>query len=176
VLFLGAAAASFLTLNRDAALLRREVMAATAAPWDTKIQLSIGRISLWAVRLGVSFVKHPGIEEARAALQAVRSVSVGVYRPARKDPLWSREKLFLDTDRTMRDRGWVRLVGVADKAKSVLVYLPADCADVRTICLAVVSGRKLVVVSAKIDPDALVDLVAHHAGTHLPQRLAALQR
>lgn len=175
VLLLGVAAASYLTLNRDAAALRKEVMAATDTKWDTKVQLSVGRISLWIVRQGLVFVPKAEVQEAREALRAVRSVSVGVYRPAQKDPTWSRERLFNETDRTMRARGWTRLVGVADHRENVLIYAPDD-AEVGKVCLAVVTGRELVVVSAAINPDALGALVARHAGKHLPRSLAVAKR
>jgi hypothetical protein len=175
VLLLGVAAASYLTLNREAATLRREVMAATDTEWHTKIQLSVGRISLWFVRQGLAFVPKPEVQAAREALRAIRSVSVGVYRPAQSDPTWSRDRLFQETDRTMRARGWTRLVGVADHRENVLIYAPDD-AEAGQICLAVVTGRELVVVSAAINPEALGALVAHHAGKHLPRSLAVAMR
>lgn len=176
VLLLGLAAASYLTLNREAAALRGEVMAATATDWDTKVQLSVGRISLWFVRQGLAFVPKPEVAEARAALKAVRSVSVGVYQPTGKDSTWSREKLFNDTDRRMRARGWTRLVGVADTRENVLIYTPDNPEEMNQICLAVVTGRELVVVSAALNPEALGALVAHHAGKHLPRSLAVAKR
>lgn len=154
------AAASYLSLNRDAAVLRREVMAATGADWQTKIQLSLGRATLWVARTCLACVPDTKMAEAQAALRVVRSVSVGVYRTAAPTSGWSREKLFAETDRTMQDRGWRRLVGVADRRESVLVYLPADSGDLQRICLAVVQGRELVVVSASLDPGAMADFVS----------------
>jgi hypothetical protein len=170
VLLLGAAALSYLTLNRDAAVLRQEVMAATDTQWNTKVQLSVGRLSLWAVQQGLAFVPKAEVQEAREALHAVRAVSVGVYRPAQPNPVWSRDRLFNETDRTMRARGWSRLVGVADHRENVLIYAPDD-AELGKICVAVVTGRELVVVSATINPDALGALVARHAGKHFPRSL-----
>lgn len=175
VLLLAVAAISYLTLNRDAAVLRREVMAATDATWNTTIQLSAGRITFWVVRSCLAFVPDGKIGEARAALDAIRSVSVGVYKPAATNLAWSREKLFNETDRTMHARGWTRMVGVADRRDHVLIYVPAGSDAVRRICLAVVNGRELVIVSATVNPDAIADLVAHHAGKHLPLKLASLR-
>lgn len=177
VVFVAALAASVLTLHRDATVLRREVMAATQTEWTTKVQLSLGRVSFWALRQCLAFVpdSHHQIGEARAALQTVRSVSVGVYQPTDRSAIWSRATLFNETDRTMRDRGWTRLVGVAETRENVLIYVPADGADFRHVCLAVVTGRELVIVSAALDPDALADLVAHHAGKHLPRSLLPLK-
>lgn len=175
VLVLAVAAASILTLNRDAAVLRREVMAATATDWDTKVQLSLGRLSFCLLRGCLAFVPDHKIGEARAALNALRSVSVGVYRPAGAQPIGSREKLFNDTDRRMQERGWTRLVGVADRRDNVLIYVPAGAEEFREICVAIVNGRELVVVSAAVDPDVLVGLVATHAPKGLRPRLAGLR-
>jgi hypothetical protein len=175
VLLLAIAATSYLTLNRDASALRREVMAATDAGWNTQLQLSAGRLTFWVVRGCLAFVPDEKIGEARAALNAVRSVSVGVYRPVAAPPAWSREKLFNETDRTMQDRGWTRLVGVADKSDHVLIYVPTGADEVRRICLAVVSGRELVVVSAAIDPEAVTAMVAKYAGRDLNRSLASLR-
>jgi hypothetical protein len=174
-LLLAVMAASYLTLNRDAAVLRREVMAATEASWNTKIQLSAGRITFWVVRNCLALVPDKKIGEARAALNAVRSVSVGVYQPAGAKLAWSREQLFNETDRTMHDRGWSRLVGVADKRDHVLIYVPTGSDEVRCICLAVVNGRELVVVSVSIDPDALAELVTKYAGKDLKHSLTSLR-
>lgn len=175
--FVAVVAASVLTLNRDAAVLRREVMAATQTGWDTKIQLSIGRVAFWTLRQGLAFVpdKDNHLNEARAALQAVKAVSVGVYHPTKLAGTWSRATLFNETDRTMRDRGWTRLVGVAETKENVLIYVPADGADFSQVCLAVVTGRELVVVSATLDSDALVELIAQHADKHLPRSLLPLK-
>ena len=163
---LAVAAANYLTLNRDAALLRREVMAATDTPWDTKVQLSAGRFTFGVLRSCLAFVHDEKFDEARAALATVRSASVGVYR--RRDPqaTWSREQLFNETDREMRRRGWSRLVGVTDKFQHVLVYAPADGAEVGQLCLAVVNPRELVVVSALVDPEAISALVARQLAKH----------
>jgi hypothetical protein len=177
VVFVAALAASVLTLHRDATVLRREVMAATQTGWNTKVQLSLGRVSFWALRQCLAFVpdSHHQIGEARAALQTVKAVSVGVYQPTDRSATWSRATLFNETDRTMRDRGWTRLVGVVEKSQNVLIYVPTDGTDFSQVCLTVVTGRELVVVSATLDPDALTDLVALHAGKHLPRSLVGLK-
>lgn len=175
--FVAALAVSVLTLNRDAAVLRREVMAATQTEWNTKVQLSLGRASFWTLRQCLAFIpdEKKNISEARAALQAVKAVSVGVYQPKDRSSTWSRDALFNATDRTMRDRGWTRLVGVADRKENVLIYLPSADADFSQMCLAVVTGRELVIVSATLDPDALADLIAQHAEKHLPRSLVPLK-
>lgn len=173
---LAVAAYSFATLDRDAAVLRRQVMAATDARWTTKIQLSAGRATLAALRGCLTFVHHKDIEEARLALRAVRCASVGVYEMEDDNADWSREKLLNETDRRMEERGWMRIVGVSQDGDTVLVYAPADAGEPEEFCLAVVDGRQLVIVSAAVNAGALEQLVERHAGGEWkrPFRLAKI--
>ena len=171
---LGIVAASFLTLDRDAAVLRKQVMAATDSGWHTKVQMSVGRITLGAVRTGLCFVHHKDMADARLALAAVRHASVGVYERQAGGGDWSREQLFADTDRTMGKRGWTRLVGVADQKDTVLVYVSQDITDNDDpvdLCVAVVNGKELVVVSTSIEPSQLAELAAKHAPDDIKRHL-----
>mgnify|MGYP000652015291 CR=1 FL=1 len=73
----------------------------------------------------------------------------------------------------MQKRGWVRMVGVADKKETVLIYVPQELktdGPIR-ICLAVVNGKELVVVSTAVDPANLAALVERHTGDDLKGRL-----
>jgi hypothetical protein len=170
---LAAVAVSFLTLDRDAAVLRKQVMAVTDHGWNTKVQMSVGRITLGAVRTGLAFVHNKDIDDARLALTAIKHASVGVYerRPGRAD--WSRQQLFAEADQAMQDRHWTRLVGVADHKDTVLIYMPADFDpdDPVEICLAVVNDRELVVVSTCVDASILAELVEKHSADDLKSRL-----
>lgn len=170
---LAVVAASFLTLDRDVRVLRSHVMEATHAGWDTKVQLSVGGITLGAIRQGLRFVEHNDIDDARLVLKAVKHASVGVYERSAKDVAWSREELFVETDRAMAKRGWTRMVGVADKKETVLIYIPTGMKEDGPvdICLAVVSGKDLVVASTTVDPEALGALVARHAGEDVKRHL-----
>lgn len=164
VFILGIAAWSMLTLNRDAALLRREVMNATNSDWHTKVQMDVGGVTLGAIRAALTFVHHKDIDDAGLALSAVRSASVGVYERQRVDDGTSFAKLSGHTDELMRKRGWTRLVGVSSGKENVLVYTSDRGSDDRLdLCLAVIDGKELVVVSTRVDPEALVQLVEKHA-------------
>ncbi len=164
VILLGVAVWSTLTLNSDAALLRREVMAATGSDWHTKVQMDVGSVTLGAVRTALRFVQHKDMDDARLALSAVRSASVGVYERKDSDQGVAPEKLFGPTDKLMRARGWTRLVGVAQGKQNVLVYTADhDSGDRVDLCIAVVDGKELVVVSTRVDAEALMKLVEKHA-------------
>lgn len=160
--------ASYITLDRDAAVLRQHVMAATKADWSTKVQMSIGSTTLGAIRSGLCFVHDKNVTDAKQALAAIGHASVGVYERSSGATDWSRDQLFVGTDRAMQKRGWSRLVGVVDKQDTVLVYVPQDMKDDGPvdICVAVVSSKELVVASTSVDAGQLTDLVARHsAGT-----------
>jgi hypothetical protein len=148
-------------LNRDATVLREQLMLATGADWSTKVQLSAGPLLLSAVRAGMGFI-HDVPPEARAALSAVRSASVGVYGRGCRDAKVSRDRLLGTADQVMSQRGWIRIVGVRDGGDTVMIYLPADVESAAPsgVCLAVCSDRELVVVAAQVDPAALAALVA----------------
>jgi hypothetical protein len=170
---LAVVAVSFLTLDRDAAVLRKQVMAATDNGWSTKVQLSVGRITLAAVRTGLAFVHNKDIEDAQLALSAISHASVGVYERNSDRADWSRQQLFAGADKAMQRRHWTRLVGVADKKDTVLIYMPTDFDpdDPVEICLAVVNDRELVVVSTGVDASILAELAAKHSAGDLKERL-----
>lgn len=173
-LVLGLAVASYVTLDSDARTLRRHVMSATNADWDTKIQISVGRATIGTVRTGLLLVDKEEIADARLALGAVKHASVGVYELAsHRDESWSSTQILRDTDRAMQRRGWTRLVGVADGKETVMVYVSEDIDEDEPIdvCVAVVSGRELVVVSATIDPENIGRLIERHAGENLRAEL-----
>jgi hypothetical protein len=146
-------------LNRDATALRQELMLATGADWNTKVQLSAGPLLLSTVRAGVGCI-HDLPPEARAALGAVQSASAGVYERRHSGGLVSRNHLLAAADELMSGRGWTRIVGVADGGDTVMIYLPAgvESSMPSSVCLAVCNSRELVIVAARVEPDALAAL------------------
>lgn len=173
------AVASYVTLDSDAAALRRHVMTATNADWHTKVQCSVGRITIGAVRSGLLFVRKPEVADARLALATVKHASVGVYTRTRDGAQWSREQLFVETDRAMQKRGWTRLVGVSERsgAEAVLVYVSDDLdeGDPIDLCVAVVNDRELVIASTTVDPETLSELVERHTPAHIKKIVARHQ-
>jgi hypothetical protein len=164
IVILAVGVASMFRLSRDAAILRREVMAATDADWSTKVQMSVGCITLGAVRTGLQFVQAEHMDEARLALAAVRRASVGVYEANVRDTNLGSAELLGKADKLMSRRGWTRLVGVAEDDKTVMVYSSEDSgADGWfDFCVAVVDHDQMVVVSTTVDADSLLKLVEKH--------------
>lgn len=175
---LGATVCSFLLIDRDAVFLREQIMHHAGGKWDTKIQLNVGRFTVGAVRTGLAFVQNPNLADAKLALRAVKSASVGVYQSKMAENESDfRARLFTATDQGMRKRGWARIVGVADGDDVVLVYAPAaDAAgDSMEVCVSVLNRRELVVVSATVDSAGLAELVQKHAGDSLNGKLQFAQ-
>lgn len=170
---LAVAVVSYVTLDRNVRVLRNHVMEATDAGWSTKVQMSVGRLTLGAIGQGLRFVDHKDMADVRMALRSVKHASVGVYERRSGGNDWSREQLFVETDRAMQKRGWTRMVGVAEKKETVLVYVQDDLDEDEPfeICVAVVNGKELVVVSTTVDGEALGDLITRHTGDEVKRHL-----
>jgi hypothetical protein len=125
----------------------------------------VGRATLGVVRTGLSFVRADHMDEARLALAAVRHASVGVYECNDRSGDFSKEQLFARTDKKMKARGWTRLVGVSERNEAVLVYTSDQPGSNQRmdLCVAVVDGDTLVVVSTNVDADSLAELVEKYA-------------
>jgi hypothetical protein len=164
MVLVGVGVVSLLTLDRDAAALRREVMTATGSDWHTKVQMNVGWGTLGTVRTVLRFVKHKDIADARLALNAVRSASVGVYERRDAESDTDMQRMLVRTDKMMERRGWSRMVGVVDGRQTVLIYAsePETFGDKIDLCLAVIDGKELVVVSTRVDAGALTELVERH--------------
>jgi hypothetical protein len=173
---LGVAAYCYLTLDRAAATLRRQMMAASPSIWHTKVQLSAGRLTLGVVRQALRLVHSPKIADARLALATVSRASVGVYETTGPVTGISLQDLVDHTDAAMQKRGWTRLVTVFEHDEKVLVYMPRDddSAETLDLCLAVVDGRQMVVVSTTVNSAALGRLIERHVPQELTDKLGRL--
>jgi hypothetical protein len=158
VLVLGGMIWNTVHLSSDAAALRGQVMAGSGGGWHSRVQLTADRTALAMVRGCLAMCPEiPG--EAREALAAIRSASVGVYQRGEAAANPGRDSLITAADATMAHRGWRRLVGVRESGKTVLIYLPAAAeASPSRICLAVCDRRELVIVAADVDADRLAQL------------------
>jgi hypothetical protein len=175
---LGVAAYSCLTLDRAAATLRRPMMALSPSIWHTKIQFSTGPLTLGVLRQALRLVHATKMVDARLALATVRRASVGVYETAEPAKEISLQDLVDHADAAMQKRGWTRLVTVFDHNEKVLIYVPRedDSAETLDLCLAVVDGRQLVLVSTTVNSAALCRLIAQHRPADWKKEFGRVER
>jgi len=154
--------ATHIGLSREATMLRDELKTATGSTWSTRVQLSSGPFLIPLARAVVSFCNVD--EEARYALAAVRSGSVGVYELDVAGEAEGLAPALASLDKRMERRGWERLVTVIDGGENVVIYAQSgDSWNGRMkVCVGVVSGRELVVVSATLRPEELMPVIDKH--------------
>lgn len=165
VLVVGAFVASFFFLDSNASLVRRQVMSASGRDWSTKVQVSVRPAAMAMTRLALRFVPEVP-DEAHLALKAVRSASVGVYQLPRGERAEFTGDWLAEADARMANRGFTRLVRVSESKESVAVYIPEDCdeGDLLKLCVAVCTGKELIVVSAETALEPLLELIEREAG------------
>lgn len=162
----GAAVYTF-TLDRDARVLRRSICDSLGAKIESTIEVRVSEPLIAATRLGLRW-SHEVPEQARVALAALRSASVGVYHVKKPSPAERADALVRAQD-AMEKNGWSRIVGVNDHDTTVLVYAPAvmRSSGAQRVCVAVIDGDKLIVVSARGDISQLAELAPIHKALHL---------
>ncbi len=161
----------FLHLDRSAAALRSELMAATGGGWHAQVQLTVSPPLVAAVRSGLAFV-HDVPAEAHEVLRILRSASVGVYqRRIRDEGFQLQPGFWAAADRAMVRRGWTRVACVVEHDSVVLVYVPVGRSASRPsqACVAVCDGRRLVVVTAGFHPGDLGRFLARQIDDRLDQ-------
>jgi len=158
-----------LRLGPDAAALRDALAPSQATAWHKTCEFSAGWISLSVARLGLDFVPLP--PEARQALAAVRGAEVAVYDSGKRqaDPLSVQP--FAAADRAMSARGWERLVGVKEPQQLLVIYVPKNPRSDQEIvfCLAVLDRSQLVVVAARTDGQALLEIADRFRTKRTPE-------
>lgn len=161
LLALGSVVWSAVTLSREARTLKDAMVATLDAPVTTKVQVTAGPGLLAAAR-GVLWFLPEVPADATTALGSVRSASVGVYQLTFDAA--DRRGCVRQSDARMSARGWQRVVGVNDGNSTVLVYAPQGASSHRRLdlCIAVMEGRDLVVVSTEVEPEVLLPLVRRH--------------
>jgi hypothetical protein len=164
-------AVRLLTLPREATALRQELLAAWDGHCTTRFQLNLDGAALGTVRAGLRLADLP--PEARLALAAVRQASVGVYALTGPAAVIPGQPMIPRVDAAMARRGYERLVAVRDGDETVLVYAPANATgDGLDVCLAVVDGEDLIVVSARVAMAPLLELI-ERSGSGRPAWLVA---
>ena len=163
LLLLAAAVVSCFHLSPEARVLRDSVNQASGVTWRQRLTLHAGYFTLGAIRAGLSRVRLD--PAARAALQSVDAAGVGIYQlPAGAAPP-DRAVVLAAADLAMAGRRWERVVGVIDGSDLVAVYVPHRLSGHRLkCCVLVLDGKKMVLVSARGNPEPLLDCALAHAG------------
>jgi hypothetical protein len=159
---------SMLQASTEVATMRDSFLDSTAAHSTKEIEFSVGPVVFGMIRSGLNFVELE--PEVRSALGAVRGTSVGVYRLDRSG--WDRSEMLAAVDEAMSRRGWERLVAVLENQECVLAYVPARIPSPRDLRLSVLvlDGDQLVVTSARVNPEPVIELALREAGRHCHPR------
>ena len=160
LLFVLLGVASFFHLSSESQALRQAVTRCIPGPMEKQIGLNVGSFTLAAVRTGLRFVDMP--PEARTAIGTLQGAEVCVYKLPAAHQHVNAAKVFFQADRAMQDRGWSRLVAVAQDAQVVAAYLPKSTRTSSRLkcCVFVLNGEDLVIVSARGNVEALMELAA----------------
>jgi hypothetical protein len=154
-------AASAITLSREASALRHSMVSVDGLDAHLRVQGSVGPVLCTLVRFGLRWVDAVP-PEAHEALAAVRGASVAVYELRQDVDAGQRAEVMEQAAATMQRRGWTRTVAVQDGDDNVLIFTaPARAKGNRIdVCVAVCSGRELVVVEARLRARELAAFVA----------------
>jgi hypothetical protein len=154
-------------LSSDTRALRDELIKSSGVEWQQQIALNAGRLTLGAIRAGLSCVRLDS--GARAALQSVHAAGVGVYQLPAGTPPPNRAAMLAAADSAMTARGWERVVGVIDGQDLVTAYLPNKVSvHCLKCCVLVFDGKEMVLVSAQGNPEPLLDYALTQADLGIP--------
>lgn len=156
--------AGYFRLSSPTQALRSSVMESVPGEWDKRFAIHVGGFTLGLVRLGSGlFHLRP---EPQAALASLHSAEVGIYRLHDGTSESHYPAIFAAADKSMKRRGWERIVGVAENRQFVAVYVPRGMHSVTHVaaCVVVLHERDLVVASARGNPVPLIDLAQRLPG------------
>ena len=144
-------------------------LAAAPGQWERQVEFGVGRLPTWVAKKALAFADLE--PEARLAIQAFRGADVAVYERVGAQSrgkgaegggaVDDRAARMSDEVRSlMEDRGWESVVQVQDKGELVGVFMPKS--EIRgsemRVCVVVMDRSDLVIASARIDAEPLVEL------------------
>jgi hypothetical protein len=155
-------------MNSDAGALRDSVMKSSTAEWEQDIELGVGPITFYLARAALAVAELD--PDARTALNAVRAVEVGVYRPRGGLKQLHSAAVLRSADNAMARRGWERIVGVIRQRELVAIYAPRQVRSARDmkVCLVALNGEELVVASARSNLEPLAAMAFRRTGWRPP--------
>ena len=156
----------YFRLSSPTQALRSSVMESVPGQWNKRFAVHVGGITTGLVRFGSDFFKLP--PEPKAALAAIRGAEVGVYRLRNAPSVLDYSAMFAAADKSMKLRGWERIVGVAQGGQFVAVYMPRDLRTLKRMacCVVVLNDQDLVVASASGNLEPLLELATQRLQDH----------
>lgn len=134
----------------DLQALRAAVRSPSAGAWRPELEVSLGRLPAWCARSALGWIDLP--PEARAAVNAIRSAQVGIYR--RPATATSSESTSLEMLRSMEknlsERGWSPVATVREGDRTIAVLTRGESAESTAplaACALVVEEARLIVVA-----------------------------
>ncbi|MBI2948780.1 MAG: hypothetical protein HYY23_14165 [Verrucomicrobia bacterium] len=149
--------------------LRAGLVKSAGIELEPEIEIGIGAFTFYLAQAGLRFLDLD--EEARIALNTLRSGDVGIYHVRGRTKTSNHSRVLASADKIMSARGWDRVVGVVNRHELVAVYSPQDSLSATDVRLSVVvlQGNKLVIVSARSNVEPLLDLALKQS--HLLQKV-----
>jgi hypothetical protein len=153
--------ASYFHLSSSSRALRGAVMESVPGQWHERFAVNVGYLTLGVARFGSSFFHLP--PEPKAALQALSCGEVGVFQLGEPVSHPDYAAILKSADKSMRRRGWERIVGVAQGNQFVAVYAPSDLrVKDAACCVAVLNDQNLVIVTARGNLSPLLEVAQRH--------------
>ena len=160
------------SLQADPSLpdLRTPVLEALDVPTRSAVDVHVPPLIFTAGRLVSLCVEME--EELGQGLRVMRSARIGAYELGEQPDRESVVRMMHRAGAVLEDRGWDRLVMVMDRNDAVLVYCapPRKETDEVQASVIALSGRDLVIVSARGHLEPLVELAA----ARLPRTMEGL--
>lgn len=145
----------------DLRSLRAAVRSTAAGAWRPELELSVGRLPAWCARSALGWVELP--PEARAAVNAVRSAAVGIYRrPATEaTPATAPLEMLRQVETTLKERGWSPVVTVREGDRTIAVLTRGESGDGESplaACALVMEDARLILVAGDLQLTPLLEL------------------
>ncbi|BET65966.1 hypothetical protein ASA1KI_08840 [Opitutales bacterium ASA1] len=144
--------------------------------WYPQVRVRLGAVPLFVARRVVSAI--PDLpREALQGLRAVRGAEVTIMsHDGRSSPAARADSVVSATAALDRD-GWEPVVAVRDGATVVRVFVRdvAVGGETLSVCVVVCEDGQLVVASARVETEPLVELVSTALREHGPRRVAGLR-
>jgi hypothetical protein len=159
--------------SSEASALRRSVMNTAGGEWHKKIAVRVGFFTTGLIRFGSQFFNVPG--EARAVIDSVRGGEFGIYICRQEPTSFNRGAVFAAADKSMKARGWIRVVGVVHDEQLVAVYMPRKAISTSNVscCVMVLHEEKLILASAHGNLEPLLHIAENRLNlSDVPQHLA----